>query len=210
MVRKVQKALVTDLGGVLLRTEDKIPRTRLAERFGLTYAQLDDLVFNSQTGKLAEAGLLTDSEHHQYLIQRLNIQPSDLPAFFDQFFQGDRFDKDLLSFMGSYRKDTLLVLLSNAWRSAAAALRQRYEIERYFDRLFFSAEVKLTKPDHRIYRLVEEEINIGAPNIVYVDDNLENIEAAKELGWHTIHFLNADQTKQEILYALGDPAADEE
>ena len=39
------KALYFDLGGVILRTEDKTPRTQLAAEFGLTYNEMDKVVF---------------------------------------------------------------------------------------------------------------------------------------------------------------------
>lgn len=209
MQNRVQKALVTDLGGVLLRTEDKAPRTRLAERFGLTYAQLDDLVFNSATGKLAEAGLIPDSDHQQYLLQQLRLDEADLPNFFDQFFQGDQLDEELLRFMVSYRKRFPVGLLSNAWLNAAEALRKRYGIDRYFDFVIFSAEVKLAKPDKRIYHLVEEKLGISPADIVYVDDNLENIRTAHELGWNAIHFIDADEVRQRIRLSLGNHSAGE-
>ena len=40
------QAVIWDIGGVLVRTEDRGPRTRLAERLGMTYAEV-----NTDAGK---------------------------------------------------------------------------------------------------------------------------------------------------------------
>jgi hypothetical protein len=38
-------AIYFDLGGVIVRTEDKEPRTQLGAQFGLTYRQIEEVAF---------------------------------------------------------------------------------------------------------------------------------------------------------------------
>ena len=57
------KALIWDMGGVLLRTEDGIPRKRLAGRLGTTRRALEELVFGSPSAKQAMRGEIAVEEH---------------------------------------------------------------------------------------------------------------------------------------------------
>ncbi len=50
------QTIIFDLGGVLVRTEDRIPRQLLAEKFGMTYEDMDSLVYGSPTSKEAGEG----------------------------------------------------------------------------------------------------------------------------------------------------------
>ena len=40
--------------------------------------------------------------------------------------------------------------------------------------------------------------SVNAKNSIFIDDALENIEAANELGFQTIHFLSASQMETEL------------
>jgi putative hydrolase of the HAD superfamily len=48
------RAVIWDIGGVLVRTEDREPRMRQAERLGLTREALVYLVFDSEMGQKAQ------------------------------------------------------------------------------------------------------------------------------------------------------------
>ena len=54
------RAVVFDVGGVLLRTDDHGPRRALAESMGLTEAQLHDAVFESPLARSATLGTVRE------------------------------------------------------------------------------------------------------------------------------------------------------
>jgi len=51
-----------------------------------------------------------------------------------------------------------------------------------------SGEEKLVKPDARIFNLLLERYELKAEETLFVDDNKANVDAAKSLGFKTIHF----------------------
>ena len=67
------KAVIWDMGGVLLRTDDGGPRTQLAERFGMTRAELEEIVFGIESCEKAEAGLITEEEHYAAIADRMKM-----------------------------------------------------------------------------------------------------------------------------------------
>jgi FMN phosphatase YigB (HAD superfamily) len=51
-----------------------------------------------------------------------------------------------------------------------------------------SCDVKVAKPDRRIFKIAEDRINISPDRILFIDDNSENIAVANWRHWRTVHF----------------------
>ena len=70
------------------------------------------------------------------------------------------------------------------------------------DGALISYEVKLVKPDRKIYETLCERFDITPENAVFLDDNAKNTEAAREFGLHAITVENKEQTDRD-LHVLG-------
>jgi 2-haloacid dehalogenase len=79
---------------------------------------------------------------------------------------------------------------------------KRFSFFKLFDGIVISGEEKLTKPDNKIFELILERYHLEARNSLFIDDNVNNIQAAKEIGFATIHVLEKTDLKSE-LNALG-------
>ncbi len=191
------RAVIFDLGGVLLRTEDPRPREALAARLGLPRRELEDLVFNSPAGLQAQRGEISPEQLWAQVVRRLGLPPTALPALQRAFWGGDRLDKDLLDFIRRLRPRYRTALLSNAWRDLRAELH-RWGVADAFDRLVISAEEGVMKPDPRIYRLALERLAVSPAEAVFVDDFPHNVEGARAVGMHAVHF----QSRAQVLDAL--------
>ena len=62
----------------------------------------------------------------------------------------------------------------------------------------------LVKPDPAIYRLLLERYALNAERTVFIDDKIENVDAARALGFHGIHFTDPALLRP-ALRALGLP-----
>ena len=65
-----------------------------------------------------------------------------------------------------------------------------------------SYQVGLIKPDPAIYRLLLDKYDIDPKEAVFIDDNKDNIEAAKQFGLSTILFTSREDADKK-LYELG-------
>jgi haloacid dehalogenase superfamily, subfamily IA, variant 3 with third motif having DD or ED len=74
----------------------------------------------------------------------------------------------------------------------------RYAFFKDLDGIVVSSEEKLIKPDKRLYQILLDRYNLKAEGCVFIDDNLRNVKAAKELGMAAIHFINPQQLKSEL------------
>ena len=198
------RAVIFDLGGVLLRTEDPSPRRELAARLGLTREQIYYHVFDSPSARQATLGQITSDEHWESIRQGLGLTSQDFPSVRQAFWSGDRLDTELVETIRSLRPRYKTALLSNAWGDMRQVLTERWKIADAFDELVISAEVGIAKPDPRIYRLTLERLGVPAGEAVFVDDFIENIEAARVLGLHGVHFRSPEQARDELGILLGD------
>jgi HAD superfamily hydrolase (TIGR01509 family) len=191
-------AVIFDLGGVLLRTEDRQPRAAFASRLGLTYAELDDFVFNGPTALQAAVGAIPEEQHWEALCTGLNLPLETLPDFQTAFWGGDRLDQNLVELIRSLRPRYRTALLSNAWSNLRLWLNRYWPVLDVFDEVVISAEVGLAKPDPRIYQLVVDRLGVASAEAVFLDDFLQNVEAARKAGLHAIQFMSSEQARADL------------
>ena len=200
------RAVIFDFGGVLVRTEDRHPRTQLAASLGMTYDELNSLIFDSDSSVRAGLGEIDVADHWEAVRAHLAASPEDLPALRDRFWAGDVLDMPLLGYVRSLRPRYKTALLSNAWGDLRAVLERELKITDAFDVVVISAEVGLAKPDARIFQLIAEQLKVAPQEAVFVDDFLNNVEGARAAGMQAIHFQSAARARADIERLLAENA----
>lgn len=56
----------------------------------------------------------------------------------------------------------------------------------YLDDIIISSEIHLTKPNYDFYKYILDKYNINSNNVLFLDDNKDNIESSGEMGINTI------------------------
>lgn len=92
-----------------------------------------------------------------------------------------------------------LYALSNFSGDLFREVRPRFEFLTWFDGLLISGDEGVVKPDPAIYELLLDRFGLSAHRTVFIDDRLENIEAARAAGLEGIHFRSADQLRRELV-----------
>ncbi len=195
------KNVFIDFGGVLIRTEDKGPRTRAAERLGLTTRDLEKVIFESETSLRASLGEIPEEAHWQAVAEALHLPRLEADKVTAEFFAGDRADRPFLDYLRGLRPECKVCLVSNAW-SGLRAFISRNKFTDVFDHMVISAEVGVMKPDLRIYRLALEELSASPAESVFIDDVFANVEAARSVGMAGIHFTQPVQALDELKQLL--------
>ncbi len=77
--------------------------------------------------------------------------------------------------------------------------RERYQFLSWFESILVSGEVRLIKPDPRIFHLLLESIGRPAADCIYIDDNAKNVTAAAALGFDAIHFQGPELLRQDLV-----------
>ena len=191
------RAVYFDLGGVIVRTEYQAPRQHLADRLGVEYEDLVNLVFAGETARQASIGQLSEDEHWAAVMHRLHLPESQTRLVRDEFFAGDITDLALLDFMRGLRRRFKVGLISNAWSGLRPWIVSK-KFEDAFDAMTISAEVGVLKPDARIFQLALEELGLTPSESVFLDDFPENVEGARAVGMQAIHFIQPEQALKEL------------
>ena len=195
------QAVIWDVGGVIARTEDLAPRDALAHELGVTRQHLNDLFFTGPQGTRAQKGEISIPALMDNIRQQLNLAPGTYPDLQERFFAGDRVDYELVDFIRGLRPGHKTGIISNAW-SQLTDLLEGWGILDAFDVVIGSGDEGVMKPDPRIYHLALERLGVHPAQAVFVDDFIENIVAAHNLGMHGIHFQGRVQTLTELQQLL--------
>lgn len=196
------KAIFFDVGGVLVRTLDRGPRARLAARLGMTYAVLDELVFNGEHGLKAQRGELSADEHWEYVCREVGwpyARRSELEA---EFFGGDVLDQELVEAVRGWHGRYKTGIISNALGNLRATIENQWHMADAFDVIIVSAEVGVMKPDPRIFQTALQPLAVQPAEAVFVDDFAHNVEGARQVGMQAIQFHSPEQVLQELAAVL--------
>jgi glucose-1-phosphatase len=192
------KAVIFDLGGVLLRTADYSPRDHLAARLDMNRHELEEFIFGGESGARAQLGSITIQEHWENLRGQLQQSPEEFELLLEEFFARDEIDVVLIETIRKLHQTYKTALLSNAWDDLRQTLHARWNIDGMFDELIISAEVKMVKPDPRIFHLAVDKLSVQPYEAVFIDDVGENVDAASKEGLFSIRFRNTQQTVDEL------------
>ena len=93
------------------------------------------------------------------------------------------------------KQNYLCYVLSNWSAETFLNTKEKFSFLDFFDGLIISGEEKLIKPDPIIFHLACKKFNLIPKYTVFIDDRIENIDAASRLDFQTIHLTNPDEIK---------------
>lgn len=194
------KALISDLGGVLLRTRTAGSRRALEQRLGLAPHTIEARVFGSDLSLQAQRGEVGEEIMWRALERDLDLPHHGLTVreFRNKFFEEDFIDEELLTLIRRVRPGLKTGLLSNAWDGLREMLHTQIPVSDAFDVIVISAEEKIAKPDPRLYQLALTRLGVQADEAIFLDDLSENVDAARALGLIGIHFQSSEQAQRDI------------
>jgi len=82
-------------------------------------------------------------------------------------------------------------LFSNAPKGMRAKL-ERLNLAPLFDEIIISSEIGYAKPSDESFRIAVATLDVPAEEILFIDDNPRNIEAALKNGIPALHYTSAD------------------
>jgi len=190
--------IIFDLGGVLVDIDFKSFLKTLAQHYEISEKEL--IKYKSiEIHEDYMKGLLT-SEH---------FYSSILPDF-DKKLSCDQFKQLWNSILIGQKDDTAeivekldnrynLALMSNIDPWHFSFCYENYPIIRKFENRFLSYELHSIKPERDFYLHVTKILNTETHHCLFIDDLVENIKTAQDLGFNTIHFKNGLHLKNELI-----------
>lgn len=187
-VQEMIKAVIFDVGGVLVRTEDPAPRRALEVELGLQPGEAEFLVYNSEMGQRAQRGEITAQQLWRWVQERLHLDDARVAAFRRQFWGGDRLNTSLLALVRSLRPSYQTAIISNAMDDLLPTLTEVYPMADAFDLIVGSAYEGVMKPAPEIFLRTLERLGRRPAEAIFIDDFMHNVEGAQAVGMVAIHY----------------------
>lgn len=199
------KAIIFDFGNVIINID--VPRTfeAFSRLSGKSPQRIKSLFEQFQLFKRYESGMFNDLEFREIVRQIVGFPFND--AEIDEAWNALLLDIpderiELIKQLSLRYPIYLLSNTNNIHIEESNKLFQRQfgikTVKSLFTAAFYSYEIGLWKPDIAIYRYILKEINLNANEVIFLDDNFDNIHAAKSLGIESYLVTK----EQDILYHL--------
>ena len=202
----VTKAVVFDVGGVLIDLHSEPASRELVEKYGFqseTFATLTRSSFESHPRSITELAMIGRVGTAQYLdafLEKCSVKDLD----------GLRLNR--LSVVGHERANVFAIveelkradltccILSNTIPLHWDKLRSPtdYPSLALFDHVFASHLIKCAKPEKASFLFVANALNIPMSECLLVDDTPLNVDRAKAVGWQALLFSDAEQLQRDL------------
>ena len=178
------KSIIFDIGGVLV---DFDPKAYLVDR--LCNAEMEekvyDLTFGSEEWQLLDAGKLSRYDGNQRMLEHAHAEGCvfEVQGVLDDWMHILRPRLRMLELVRRLKSHGYCVYyLSNIPQDVLELFQTRGVLD-HFDGGVASCEVKINKPDPRIYQALLDKYHLRADECIFIDDRADNLVAASALGF---------------------------
>jgi HAD superfamily hydrolase (TIGR01509 family) len=191
--------IVFDIGGVLIITSKDRVAQHVKEHSPLPVVRIKELLFNSSEHDDLFRGTLSPAGYFDYVkeVCRYEGRYEDFLNAWKILPDPNGPNPEIQEIIKQLVKETFLSLLSNTEPTIYEEIKN-YPVLSHFPVKILSHEKRAIKPDPRIYQILLKELDVEANQCFFIDDKLENVEAAKEMGMDAIQFLNVEQLKTSL------------
>ena len=193
------KALIFDLGKVVFDLS--------FDRVFQSWATSSDRQFEEIKSKFQFDQLFDKFEKNEVSVvefratvsKRLNLKLIDEDfdkAWCDLYL--DIYD-DIENLLTELKSNYQLVALTNTNIIHNKIWRVKYaNTLRHFEKIFSSHEIETRKPESKSYQIVLNYLKCKSTETIFLDDNLDNIRGAEELGIATILVTSTEQMRHDL------------
>lgn len=191
-------AIIFDLGGVILNIDYKLTIAAF-EKLGVKNAssfyskKMQHPIFDEiEIGLITASFFLEKLEKHCITASKNEVEHAWNAMLLD-------LPKSRLNCIKKLRRKYKVFLLSNTNEIHIKAFRKKFTEKSWmkfislFNKIYFSHKIGCRKPDKKAFEIILEENDLNPSNVLFVDDSLQHIEGAKNLGLQTHHLLNNEE-----------------
>ena len=191
------KAIIFDFGEVIMALDDKE-----------TYKK-HEIKHSLDNGLIAK---LMDEYHHEANLGNyenffdfykktkppIKLAVEELNDILCEAYSTARISPEMIEYIKILKKKYKIAILSNFSSGLENLLKDFFNIYHLFDVIVSSYNLKISKPNPKIYLHTLEKLNVKADEAVFIDDKERNIKAAEALGIKSILFQDFEQFKKDL------------
>lgn len=208
------KALLFDIGGVVLpHVEPNVDPLEIHDqtweaRLNLEAGDIKRRIWSHENSELAVIGVLSFWDFTTWIASELGLSEDQLTDWNEDHWSLFTHDEDIAHWLQSLRPRYNVAFVSNALSDARGEMTRRFGLDELADLIVISAEEGVAKPQHGIYEVTLERLGMTAPDCVFIDDRVDNVEAAMALGMRGVICQSTQQMMADVNALLGPTAPD--
>jgi putative hydrolase of the HAD superfamily len=196
--------LIFDLGNVVLNIDTALTLNRFAELLPPSQQAINAEIFHHSLFIQFEKGLVSAQTFRADLRQICQVDWTD--AAIDEAWNALILDfpPARIQLLKNLQKNYRLFLLSNTneihqlcFEALFAQSTDYQSLEHLFEKVYYSHYLGKRKPEVEIYEQVLQENHLQIEQTVLLDDNWDNVVAARAMGMTAVHIIPTSQTMLE-------------
>ena len=177
------KAIIFDADGMLI-PDKRIFSLRYQKKYGITNKEM--LPFFEGVFRKCEAGRADLKEEIKPYLKKWKWDKS-IDELLKFWFEAERdLDERIVKLIKKLQEKRIkCYLMTNNEKYRTDYLKKEVGFDKIFDYVFSSAYMGYMKPEKECFDYLYKEINAEKNEILFCDDNIENIEGALNFGFET-------------------------
>lgn len=191
------KALLLDADGVVIQGRKRYFSDILAEEKGIEVSEILKFFKNDYKKCVLGQADLKDEISKYFPAWKWDQSVDELLEYW--FSHDGKPSEEVLQIVKQMRERGIKVYIaSDHTKYRAEDIMIRMGMEEFFDGSFFSYELGYTKKDIEFYQNMIKKLGLKADEIMFWDDEQENVEAAEKAGVAAKFYESFDLFKNEI------------
>jgi len=193
----VIKAILFDMGNVLLFFNARVSAKAFSEASGLSEEEIWEAFFISKMEKEYTRGKISSQEFYEKSTEKF-AKKVDYHTFAKLWNEIFTENKEMDGLLARLKTHYPLYLISNTNDLHFEYIKKEFHILKHFKELFPSHLVGHRKPDPKMFEHVLEKIKLKPEETVFIDDMEVFVASARKVGIHGIRFTNVSALEAEL------------
>lgn len=196
-----EPAFLFDLYGVLIREHGSAQFDRVARAVG--EPEKNDRVHELYEGLRPDldAGRVSELNYWNQIALRVGLIDLDVQEVINADYRGlyEGFEDAIDYVLGLKAAGHRVGILSNVPPGLGRLVREHHSgwLEQ-LDAVNLSFEIGAAKPEPMAFHVAVQSLGVDAGEVIFVDDRLPNVEAARAEGLRAIHYTTLENLKEQL------------
>jgi putative hydrolase of the HAD superfamily len=185
------KAIIFDYGGVIGTDPSEKIYKSVCKKFNVSYRKI-----KTETSRLIsklDKDEISEREFWRKLAVKFGISAKELKrVWMGTYRKNAKLNKELLPFIKKLNERRYKIcLLTNTARFYKKSIKG-------FSLKVYSCDVKMRKPERKIYEFLLKKLGFKANECIIIDNNPKNLIVPKKMGMKAIKFISTKQLKLSL------------
>jgi putative hydrolase of the HAD superfamily len=197
------RTIIFDFGRVISAQKPEALFRTYEKELGLAPDTINTIMFDSEAWQEALLGRKTTEQFWYAIGPELGLNsPEEIDAFRRRYRADEAVNEEVLTLIRRLHGHCRLAVLSNSPPGLSQWLAEWHILD-LFEVVFCSGNEGIAKPDPESFELTLERLGVLPQDAVFIDDSMENVQAARQLGLHGVLFTSAKELGNVLADLLG-------